>query len=124
MRRLGFSQVDARLSDETVPIESRVTILGHIVRGRRPPTLDRMMATRLGYVGMRPLIDGAKGDMVGWSPPGERPTGAGKSEHNPRYTLIPFDDVLEKTQRLLTNESPLTQWRFRVFDEMGHVLRL
>ena len=118
------AQVDARLSDENVQIESRITILGHIVRGGRPSALDRMMATRLGHVGMRALIDGANGDMVGWSPPGDLPAGARTSEHDPRCALIPIDDVLDETRRLLTNVSPLTQWRIKVFDEMGHVLRL
>jgi len=62
--------------------------------------------------------------MVGWSPPGPLPTHARRSQHDPRCAFIPLGDVLSKTYRLLTNGSPLTEWRMRVFDEMGYVLSL
>ena len=41
------------------------------------------------------------------------------SGHGPRYALIPINYVLDETQRLLTNISPLTQWRFKASTRWG-----
>ena len=45
--------------------EARTSILGHVQRGGSPSTRDRVLASRLGYVAVRGLLDGETGVMVG-----------------------------------------------------------
>ena len=45
--------------------EVRTSILGHIQRGGPPSTLDRVLASRLGYLAVIHLIEGRHGVMVG-----------------------------------------------------------
>ena len=88
---------DARLSDEDVQIESRITILGHIVRV--DDHADRTMAT-FGHVGMR-SSRWNNGDMV--IGVHQETCQLARTAYDPRCALIPIDDVLDETQRLLTN---------------------
>ncbi len=119
------ARVDGRLASDDEPVETRVTILGHVVRGGRPSAFDRLMASRLGYVGARALADGESGMMVAWSPPSSvLPDDAQRSRFDPRCYLVSLDEVLSETRRLLAGTSPVAQWRIRVFDEIEEVLRL
>src|SRR5690606_8724628 len=56
------ARVDARLLAELGPdsplIETRVTVLGHVVRGGRPSAFDRLLASRLANVAVRTLLAG------------------------------------------------------------------
>lgn len=45
--------------------EIRTSILGHIQRGGSPTTRDRVLASRLGYVAVKRLLEGKSGEMVG-----------------------------------------------------------
>ena len=45
--------------------EARTSILGHVQRGGSPSTRDRVLASRLGYVAVKGLLDGETGVMVG-----------------------------------------------------------
>lgn len=45
--------------------EVRTSILGHMQRGGSPSTRDRVLASRLGYVAVKGLLDGETGVMVG-----------------------------------------------------------
>ena len=75
--------VDARLkdkmpgADEGSGIETRVTVLGHVVRGGRPSAQDRLMASRLGNVAVRALHAGENLKMTAWMPPEEIPEDVG-----------------------------------------------
>ena len=63
---LGGAAQIAKLVKERLPnYETRVTILGHIQRGGSPTCADRVLATRLGYEGVKALLDGQSGIMVG-----------------------------------------------------------
>jgi 6-phosphofructokinase 1 len=42
----------------------RVTVLGHVQRGGRPSSFDRLLATRMGSFAANHLIDGESGNMV------------------------------------------------------------
>jgi 6-phosphofructokinase 1 len=46
--------------------EVRLTVLGHIQRGGKPSAFDRLLATRLGALAARKLLEGERGVMVGW----------------------------------------------------------
>jgi 6-phosphofructokinase 1 len=54
-------QIKPRLLSKDI----RVTVLGHIQRGGRPTSLDRVLASRLGLEAVRALMDGKKGVMIG-----------------------------------------------------------
>lgn len=117
-------RVDAALAARGAAVETRVTVLGHIVRGGRPSATDRLVATRLGHAAVRALADGRAGVMAAWSP-GRLPASGGEwSKADPRCALIDLDEVLAETARLLDAASPEAAWRAQVFDRMGHVLRL
>jgi 6-phosphofructokinase 1 len=110
---------------DTARIEIRVTVLGHVVRGGRPSAFDRLLASRLGNVGVRALIGGVSHKMVAWMPPTELPEEVGqRSPHDPKCWLIDLGAVLAETENLLTGRSPLTRWRAGAFDEIGDALLL
>ncbi|MEG1498140.1 MAG: 6-phosphofructokinase [Bacteroidales bacterium] len=63
---LGGATDVAKLVKERLPkYETRVTILGHIQRGGAPSCFDRVLASRLGYNGVKALLEGKEGVMVG-----------------------------------------------------------
>ena len=49
---------------ETIGLDPRVTILGHIQRGGSPSAMDRVMATRMGYAAVRALMEGKTNRVV------------------------------------------------------------
>ncbi|MCB9513918.1 MAG: ATP-dependent 6-phosphofructokinase [Candidatus Krumholzibacteriia bacterium] len=53
------SQIEARLK-----LETRVTVLGHLLRGGTPTAFDRILASRLGAAAVHLLADGKSGEMV------------------------------------------------------------
>lgn len=120
--------VDERLKNAGTdhgPIETRVTVLGHIVRGGRPSAFDRLLASRLAHVAVRAILAGRTNLMAAWGPwvegqnaPGER------SPDDPHCWLVPIPTVLEETAKLLDGRSSQTQWRKRIFDEISDVLAL
>jgi 6-phosphofructokinase 1 len=61
----GASEV-ARIVQQKVPgLETRVTILGHIQRGGAPTSIDRFIASRMGYHAVECLLEGRFNVMVG-----------------------------------------------------------
>lgn len=120
------ARVDIRLREVggvVAETETRVTVLGHVVRGGRPTAADRTLASRLGHAGVRALIAGRSGEMVAWQP-SPAPPEATRSPDDPRCWLVPLPLVLEETRRLLSGESPAVQWRTRVFDAIDAALKL
>ncbi len=118
-------RVDTHFGAAGRPVETRVTVLGHVVRGGRPSGFDRLMASRLGYVGARALISGETRCMVAWDPARRvLPADARPSPFDPRCHLVDLGAVLDETARLLDGTSPIAQWRVRIFDEIEQVLRL
>ena len=127
-------------------IETRVTVLGHVVRGGRPSAFDRLLGSRLANVGVRALLSGQTLKMAAWMPPGGSgvsPTNDGsapgvpgaspldlpddiatRAEADPYCWIVDLRAALEATQRLIEGESPLARWRASVFDELGDVFLL
>lgn len=120
-------KVDAALAERAGPgrprVETRVTVLGHVVRGGRPSAFDRLLASRLGHAAVRGLFDGRSRTMAAWIA-GAPPPGISPLEFDPHCCLVPLDVVLAETKRLLDGTSPITRWRARIFDEIADVLAL
>ncbi len=55
-------EISQRISD-TISLDPRVTVLGHIQRGGTPTARDRVMATRMGYEAVEALLQG-KGNRL------------------------------------------------------------
>ncbi len=56
----------ANLIKERIPnFDIRVAILGHIQRGGSPSSMDRLIASRMGYTAVECLIEGRHNQMVG-----------------------------------------------------------
>lgn len=105
--------------------ETRITVLGHVVRGGRPSAFDRLLASRLAHVAMRALVDGQNRKMAAWVPPAPPPSEvANKSPVDPYCWLVELGAVLVETERLTSRTSPLVEWRMRVFDQLENVLSL
>jgi 6-phosphofructokinase 1 len=104
-------------------IETRVTVLGHVVRGGRPSAFDRLLGSRLANVAVRALLAGVSHKMAAWMPPVElSPDIAARSAADPYCWLVDLGAVLRETDRLLSGTSPLARWRAGAFDEVEDAL--
>jgi 6-phosphofructokinase 1 len=111
--------VDERTKAGMPDVDTRVTVLGHVVRGGAPTAFDRLLAARLANAAVRALVDGRSGFMAGWCGPGV----AGEAcSYDPYVVLTPITEVLRETERLMCGESPLAQWRRRTFEEAESIL--
>jgi 6-phosphofructokinase 1 len=119
--------IDARFRDAEGAgmIETRVTVLGHVVRGGRPSAFDRLLASRLAGVAVRALMAGQSRKMAAWMlPVHPSPEVATRSADDPYCWLVDLEAVLTETAHMLDRTSPLVQWRARVLDEIEGVLTL
>ena len=68
--RLGGvgEQVAAKLKELTGK-DTRVVVLGHLLRGGSPTSADRLISLRFGAAAVRALDEGASGIMVALDPP-------------------------------------------------------
>jgi 6-phosphofructokinase 1 len=125
LKHLVDDRLRQDLDADLIDIETRVTVLGHVVRGGRPSAFDRLLGSRMGNVAVRAVLDGAHRQMVAWQPPLDAVGGSGeRSPHDPYCHLMPLDVVLEATALLLDGESPLARWRASIFDDLQDVLLL
>ena len=76
----------AREIEKRVGIETRVVVLGHVVRGGSPSAYDRLLATRLGVAAVKAVKNGEFGVMV--------------CIRNNMMTQIPLNEILGKTKNL------------------------
>lgn len=124
------TEVDRRLharlgNEDPVAIETRVTVLGHVVRGGRPSAFDRLLGSRLANVAVRALLAGQSHKMAAWMPPIELPEEVGaRSRFDPYCWLVDLGAVLAETDNLLHGRSPLARWRAGVFDDIEEALLL
>lgn len=107
-------------------VETRVTVLGHVVRGGRPSAFDRLLASRFAHAAVDALTRGVSRHMTAWMLPWdpEHPIQPDRSPVDPYIWLVPFDDVITETARLKDGTSALTAWRKRVFSDIEDVLVL
>jgi len=105
--------------------ETRVTVLGHVVRGGRPSAFDRLLGGRLANVAVRCLLAGGTRKMAAWMPPADVPPEIGKrTDADPYCWLVDLEAALAETARLMAGEGPLARWRASVFDELEEVFLL
>ena len=112
-------QVEARVKGSLPDVDTRVTVLGHVVRGGSPSAFDRLLAARLSNAAVRALAEGQSGFMAGWCGPGVTGT---PSSFDPYVVLTPLDEVLRETERLMKGETALAQWRKRVYQQVEPVM--
>jgi len=124
LKVLVDERLRARVPDaDPAMIETRVTVLGHVVRGGRPSAFDRLLGSRLANVAVRALVDGQSHKMVAWMPPVELPEEIGaRSPADPYCWLVDLAAALVETDNLLRGRSPLARWRAGAFDEIGDAL--
>ncbi|MBA2538537.1 MAG: 6-phosphofructokinase, partial [Deltaproteobacteria bacterium] len=116
---------EAAPGSEPASIETRVTVLGHVVRGGRPSAMDRLLGSRLANVAVRALHSGVSHKMTAWMATADLPEGmCTRSKHDPYVSLIDLAAVLTETENLLSGKSPLSRWRVGAFDEIGDALLL
>ena len=60
----GSAAEIARQIKETIDLDPRVTVLGHIQRGGAPTGRDRVNATKMGYLAVELLLDGKTNRIV------------------------------------------------------------
>jgi 6-phosphofructokinase 1 len=119
-------RVDAKVSTMVgKPVDqTRVTVLGHVVRGGRPSSFDRLLASRLAHTAVRAILNGETRKLSGWAIPGPVPSGARAAEWDPHCWLVDLEAVLAETSRLLDGSSHAVKRRAKMFDEIADVLAL
>ncbi len=96
----GVGQVLANEIEERTGIESRVTVLGHLVRGGTPTPYDRVLATRYGVRALEEVVKGNFGKMV--------------ALQGNEIVDIPITMVANKT-KLIPDDDPM----FRIAESVG-----
>lgn len=125
LKELVDAELRQRTGESAGEVETRVTVLGHVVRGGRPSAFDRLLGSRMGNVAVRALAEGAHRQMVAWQPPIDATGDVGeRSVHDPYCYLMPLDVVLDATRELLEGQSPLARWRATIFDDLEDVFLL
>jgi 6-phosphofructokinase 1 len=61
----GAYEVAAKMKEKVPELDTRVTILGHVQRGGSPSAFDRVLASTLGFLAVRGLVQGQRGVMAG-----------------------------------------------------------
>ncbi|HET9036173.1 MAG TPA: ATP-dependent 6-phosphofructokinase [Myxococcaceae bacterium] len=109
-------QVEERLPE----LEVRAVVLGHVVRGGNPTSLDRLVSARLAFTAVMGLLEGATDEMVGWNPTvsGGAPTADGSVKR------FPLERVLQETAALEDGSSPVMARRLQILERIEGVLPL
>jgi len=114
-------RVDERIAKVLPDVDTRVTVLGHVVRGGAPTAFDRLLGARLANATMRELALGKTDFMAGWTGPG---VPGGPCAHDPYVVMTPLEQVLADTDKLHRGESPLAAWRRKIYAEVETILDL
>lgn len=115
-------RLDQRLAAAGRPVDTRVTVLGHTVRGGSPSAQDRVIAARLGHAAVRALQRGLTDVMCGWHVrlgPGET---AKVFDLDPYVTFWPLAQVLAETRDICEGVSEISRWRVRLLHEIAPYL--
>jgi 6-phosphofructokinase 1 len=65
----GCGEKVAEELQELTGKETRLVVLGHLLRGGSPTRFDRLIAQRFGAAAVRAIADGERGIMVALDPP-------------------------------------------------------
>jgi 6-phosphofructokinase 1 len=79
--------------------DTRVVVLGHLLRGGSPTTFDRLISLRFGAAAVRALAAGKSGVMVALDPPTVRYVPLAEAAH--RMKVVPVDCDTVRTAREL-----------------------
>lgn len=112
--------VEAKVKTLLPDVDTRVTVLGHVVRGGTPTAFDRLLGARLANAALRGMVAGETDFMAGWGGPGITRAAC---PWDPYVVLTPLEEVLAETAKLLHGDSPLAQWRKKVFREVEDILQ-
>lgn len=82
----GATDIAAMVKERLPNYRTRVTILGHIQRGGSPSCSDRVLASHLGYAGVKALLAGKHGIMLG--------------QVNSKVVEVPFGKATKLEQRI------------------------
>lgn len=111
--------LDRTVKPEMPALETRVAVLGHLVRGGAPSALDRLVSSRLANAAVLAAQAGHTDVMAAWRPPtGER------SAWDPDVGLFPLEDVLFETKRIRDGTSPVSKKRVELMSQVEDVLSL
>ncbi len=61
----GAYEIARKVKERIPELDTRVTVLGHVQRGGAPSAYDRVLASTLGHVAVRGLLEGERGSMAG-----------------------------------------------------------
>jgi len=61
----GAIEVARKMKEKLPELDTRVTILGHVQRGGSPSAFDRVLASSLGFLAVKGLLEGERGCMAG-----------------------------------------------------------
>ena len=61
----GAYEIARKVKERLPELDTRVTVLGHIQRGGAPSAFDRVLASTLGFLAVRSLVQGHRGEMIG-----------------------------------------------------------
>ncbi len=90
----GISRLIGEQIEELTKLETRVTILGHLVRGGSPTAFDRLLATRYGCEAVRLVSEKKFGNMVALK--GDDLVSVPLSEVSGKSRNVPLDSDLIK----------------------------
>ncbi len=93
----GIGEKIARELEELTGKETRLVVLGHLLRGGTPTTFDRLIAQRFGAAAVRALTEGQRGVMVALDPPTVRYVPL--EEATRRMKTVPLDSDIILTAR-------------------------
>jgi len=85
----GIGEIVARQLELILKKETRVVVLGHLLRGGTPTTFDRLIALRFGAAAVRALEEGKTDVMVALDPPTVRYVPLAQATR--RMKLVPLD---------------------------------
>ncbi|MCG8350563.1 MAG: ATP-dependent 6-phosphofructokinase [Chloroflexales bacterium] len=93
----GIGERIAHELQELTSRETRLVVLGHLLRGGSPTTFDRLLALRFGAAATRAIEEGQSGVMVALDPPGVRYVPL--EEATKRMKTVPLDCDSVRTAR-------------------------
>ncbi len=93
----GVGQKVAAALEELTGKQTRVVVLGHLLRGGTPTTFDRLLSLRFGAAAVRALDEGQNGIMVALDPPTVRYVPL--EEATSRMKTVPLDSDTMLTAR-------------------------
>jgi len=89
----GVSNLVAEYIQEHTGKETRTVTLGHLQRGGRPTTFDRLLALRFGAAAVRAVEQGDVNHMVAFDPPNVKTVPLKEAVGNPRVVPLDCDQI-------------------------------